>query len=68
MGTQAGPLGAPTAAYGAPYMPMMAQPHHYHAQLQDTAGGTSRGGQQSSVQPKNASAKNYGTTNYWGAN
>ncbi len=67
-GTQAGSVGAP-AAYGAPYVPMM--PHQPHSQIlhlpQDSSGSSNRGSQQSSVQGKGASSKNFSTT-YWGAN
>jgi hypothetical protein len=70
-GTQAGAMGAPTAAYGAPYVPVMthqppSQMMHHHLQ-QDCSGGSSRAGQQTATQPKASSGKTYSAA-YWGAN
>lgn len=68
--TQAGPMGAPTTPYGTPFVPIVThQPHSqmlHHPLQQDSSGGSSRGSQQASTQPKSGGSKNYGTT-YWSA-
>ncbi|KAL8577439.1 hypothetical protein ACOMHN_048074 [Nucella lapillus] len=68
--SQAGPLGAPTAPYGAPFLPMMPpQPHNqtllHHPMPQDSGSGSNRGLQQPTNQGKPAAAKNnyYSTWN-----
>ncbi|KAK7475145.1 hypothetical protein BaRGS_00033637 [Batillaria attramentaria] len=67
--SQAGPLGAPAAPYGAPFLPMMPpQPHNqtilHHPLQQDSGAGSARGLQQPANQAKTGGAKPYGT--YWG--
>lgn len=66
--TQAGPLGAPAAPYGTPFLPMMPpQPHNQailHHQLQQDSGASSgRGLQQPANQGKSGGTKSYNT--YW---
>ncbi|XP_029641174.1 ubiquitin-associated protein 2-like isoform X4 [Octopus sinensis] len=69
-GTQAGPMGAPTTPYGTPFVPLVThQPHSqmlHHPLQQDSSGGSSRGAQQASTQPKSGGSKNYAPT-YWSA-
>lgn len=70
-GSQAGPMG-PTAAYGGPYMPVMAhQPHsqmmHHHLQQDSTGGSSQRVNTQSQGQPKPGQATKTGyNAGYWG--
>ncbi|XP_060594663.1 ubiquitin-associated protein 2-like isoform X2 [Ruditapes philippinarum] len=67
-GTQAGPLGAPTAAYGAPFVPMMThQPHSQmlHHPLQD-ATSSSRGSQQAGSHSQTKTASKSYTGSNWG--
>ncbi|KAL4227227.1 copulation [Mactra antiquata] len=68
-GTQAGPLGAPTAAFGGPFVPMMThQPHSQmmHHPLQDTT-SSNRGSQQSGGHSQSkTSSKSYNSSN-WGS-
>ncbi|CAL1527721.1 unnamed protein product [Lymnaea stagnalis] len=68
--TQAGPMGAPTTPYGAPFLPVMAA-HQAHSQMmhhpiqQDTNSSTSRGLNQQGNQTKAGGAKSYGAPQYW---
>lgn len=67
--SQAGPLGAPTAPYGAPYLPMMPPQAHnqtilHHPLQQDSGAGSARGIQQPANQAKSGGGKPYGS--YWG--
>lgn len=68
--SQAGPMGAPTTPYGAPFLPVMAahQPHSqmmHHPMQQDSNSSSSRGPNQNSSQGKSGTAKSYGTPQYW---